>query len=58
MFLHFSIKVTDKDEKLLGIATEFFSICLKLLSFRQKNLPFMTLLKYLVRRKDVTRIDK
>jgi hypothetical protein len=23
MFLHFSIKFTDKDEKFLGIATEF-----------------------------------
>jgi hypothetical protein len=37
MFLHFSIKCTDKDEKLLGIATDFFSICLKLLSLRQKK---------------------
>jgi cytochrome c oxidase subunit IV len=61
MFLHFSIKFTDKDEKFLGIATEFpryaWSFCLfdKNLS---KLLDFTTLLKYLVWRKDVTRIDK
>jgi hypothetical protein len=59
MFLHFSIKFTHKYEKLLGIATEFFLDLLeastKILS---KLLDFTTLLKYLVRRKDVTRIDK
>jgi hypothetical protein len=37
MFLHFSIKFTDEDEKLLGIATELFSICLQLLSLREKS---------------------
>jgi hypothetical protein len=55
MFFAFLNKIYWQRWEPIGIATDFFSICLKLLSLRQKSCRnFTTLLTYLVRRKDVT----